>query len=315
MAAVDVPLDTQIDHRSQLLRRLVYQIHVEPFQPRFRRRTHGEEVTGWPARLKSYFWPSPKLDYAGTYTKMSPWYREVGELSEKLRSGRRWSRQDRSLACKLTLNMLRWGRMRKSRDFCPKIVENVFRQALGLDYEFPTPMNSGWSKVAALATAYLEGRTDQAPHVIWDSRVSTSLLWRLDRMLAETNNHEPKDLFPAIGAVIGRGGSRPRQLQLKWSNAYGSWTSQFAGSELVREIRDILSNEGYPDIHSLARYRWRPRYLVPQRPCYCLMEYPVSPLIIKPLQRPIQTRPSICQFFFQPLYLRFDVVNVRYRLH
>ena len=41
-------------------------------------------------------------------------------------------------------------------------------RALGLDYDFPTPMNSGWSKVAALATAYLEGSPDEAPHVIWN---------------------------------------------------------------------------------------------------------------------------------------------------
>lgn len=52
-------------------------------------------------------------------------------------------------------------------------------------------MNSGWTKVAAMATAFLEGEPDRAPHVIWDSRVSTAIVWRLDRMLAKIPGVDP----------------------------------------------------------------------------------------------------------------------------
>ncbi len=39
--------------------------------------------------------------------------------------------------------------------------------------------------MGALATAFLEGDPRRAPHAIWDSRVSTSLVFRLDEILAE----------------------------------------------------------------------------------------------------------------------------------
>ena len=75
--------------RSQLLRRLVDEIHEEPFQPQYRRQTVRSELMCWPDRLRSYFWPDPESGYTKTYDKMNPWYVEVGELSEMLRAGRR----------------------------------------------------------------------------------------------------------------------------------------------------------------------------------------------------------------------------------
>ena len=104
-------------------------------------------------------------------------------------------------------------------------------------------MNSGWTKVAALATAFLEGEPDRAPHVIWDSRVSTSIVWRFDRMLAATPDVDPRRPFPGLGVIGGRGGTRPRCLKLRWAHPYGRWWGQEAGSAIVREIRDVL-NEG-----------------------------------------------------------------------
>jgi hypothetical protein len=97
--------------------------------------------------------------------------------------------------------------------------------------------------VAAMATAFLEGERDRAPHVIWDSRVSTAIVWRLDRMLAETRGVEPKRSFPGLGIVGGRGGTRPRVLRLRWAHPYGRWWGQEAGTSVVREMRDVL-NEG-----------------------------------------------------------------------
>src|SRR5690606_22680933 len=129
--------------------------------------------------------------------------------------------QESESAAELAYSMLEWGRVTRQKEFSPDTVERVFRRALGVSSLW-APMSSGWSKVAALATAYLEGSSEGAPHVIWDSRVSSSLVRRLDTMLAELRL-DPKALFPGIGAVAGRGGSRAQGLktQLKWAHAYG----------------------------------------------------------------------------------------------
>jgi hypothetical protein len=108
-------------------------------------------------------------------------------------------------------------------------------------------MNSGWTKVAALATAFLEGEPDRSPHVIWDSRVSTSIVVRLDQMLIGRPADVPRRTFPDIGVVPGQGGKRrwPQPLHQSWARAYRSWPAQEAGSLLVREIRDQLNRGDY----------------------------------------------------------------------
>jgi hypothetical protein len=129
--------------------------------------------------------------------------------------------------------------------FSAETVETVFRRALGVGGGEGAPMNSGWTKVAAMATAFLEGEVDRAPHVIWDSRVSTSIVWRLDRRLAETQGVDARRLFPSLGVVGGRGGTRPRRLKFRWAHPYGRWWGQEAGSTMAREIRDVLNQGGH----------------------------------------------------------------------
>ena len=46
-------------------------------------------------------------------------------------------------------------------------------------------MNSGWTKVAAFASAHLESVPGRHPQVIFDSRVATAILSRLDSLLAK----------------------------------------------------------------------------------------------------------------------------------
>jgi len=107
-------------------------------------------------------------------------------------------------------------------------------------------MNSGWTKVAAFATVHLEGMPDRHPQAIWDSRVSTAIVWRLDQLLAAAGAAEVPDALRDIGAVPGRGGTRPRDLILRWRNGYGSWRCQFAGSRFVKAMRDVLNSRHRP---------------------------------------------------------------------
>ena len=237
--------------RHALVRELVESIHTEPFQPRYRRRPHGPTVVGWPARLLSYFWPTPAVDLVATNRAMDPWFERAGALARRLDDGSVWTDAQRDEATELARTMLRWGRVPPRVPLSPYVVEAVFQRALGRRLTPAPPMNSGWTKVAALATAYLESHSERYPHVIWDSRVSTSLVLRLDTLLRAHGHTGSSPLFPDVGLVPGRGGSRAERpvrsrLALSWPNGYGRWASQDAGSGLVCEIRNLLDAEAYP---------------------------------------------------------------------
>ena len=217
------------DVRRRLLAELAEQIDREPYQPHYRRRPVGSQVVGWPDRLRAYFWPSPDVDLAETEDRMAPWFEAAGRLSRRLEERGAWSGEERDAACEVAWKMLSWGRTTRQERFSGPVVESVFRRALGMPVRSDPPMNSGWTKVAALATAFLEGDPRRAPHVIWDSRVSTSLVFRLDALLIEQGREDAKRLFPRIGVVHGRGGSRApggarhaSRLHLRWSHAYGT---------------------------------------------------------------------------------------------
>ena len=232
--------------RQQLLSQLVNELHHEPLRLYYRKKPFGKPVTGWDSKLRSYFWPDPATNYAATHTLLEPWFSEAGQLSQRLLEGQNWTSEERTQAKDLAWEVLKWGGVTRQSLFSEDTVEAVFRRALGFKVSQPVPMNSGWTKVAALATAYLEDKAGARAHVIWDSRVSTSLVTRLDKLLVDAGHYQPKKLFPKIGPVTGRGGTRPRTFKLAWSHAYGSWQAQEAGSVLVRELRDLLNQGGYP---------------------------------------------------------------------
>lgn len=129
-----------------------------------------------------------------------------------------------------------------------KNVRAVFQDALDDNRASIALMNSGWTKVAAFATAHLEHVDGGKPHAIWDSRVATALIDRLDGQLSAQPAVHARTLFPDIGTVPGRGGSRPRTFALKWPSGYQRWSTQVNGSALVREMRDRLNaqNEQFP---------------------------------------------------------------------
>ncbi len=110
------------------------------------------------------------------------------------------------------------------------------------------PMSSGWTKVASFATDHTT-----LPQTIWDSRVSTSIVHRLDAILVDAGT-TPGSPAPYRDVMIvpGRGGSRPRPTHLDWNTAYPyrHWKAHFEGSEIVRDIVKILNTPGggYPRV-------------------------------------------------------------------
>jgi hypothetical protein len=184
--------------RTEYLTALMWQLEEKEFRPCWRRKPIGGPVRGWGQRLEAYFWPSPGTDYRKTAAIWQEFTDRARPLSERIEAGGSWTEKERSEAVKLALDMLSWGRVPQPT-FRAGTVESVFSSSLRGSAEAGTPMNSGWTKVAAFATAHREGHAEHHPQAIWDSRVSTSLVARLDALLASDGVEDSQELFPRVG--------------------------------------------------------------------------------------------------------------------
>lgn len=233
--------------RSAHVRALVHGLHTIPFQSMYRKKRFGAPVTGWDARLLAYFWPSPQHTYSDTARALRTIEGQAQVLAQVLVANGRWSPAQQEQAVALAETIFRWGGVPQDPvTVTATNVERVFRAALADDASASALMNSGWTKVAAFASACRETLGDGKPQVIWDSRVAASITTRLDAQLPV--DVAPESLFPGVGTVPGRGGSRPRSLSRRWPSAYRTWTGQVSGSAIVREMRDHLNDpaQGYP---------------------------------------------------------------------
>jgi hypothetical protein len=231
--------------RTQYLETLVKELDEQPFQPMYRKQPHKTPVTGWEARLKAYFWPAPCEGYRQSARGMQPIAEESRQLARALTVRGSWNEAEQRQAVALAYAIFAWGGVPQDpRTVTAESVRRVFQAALDNDDDANAHMNSGWTKVAAFATAHLEGAGAALPQTIWDSRVAAAITSRLDDLLPE--GVAPSHVFPGVGTVPGRGGTRPRTLSRPWPSGYRSWAGQVAGSQLVREIRDILNRGGYP---------------------------------------------------------------------
>lgn len=233
-------------NRHDHLEALVQRIHDEPYQPAYWKKPFGVPVVGWDARLKAYFWPHPSQGYSQSALGTVDFADAVRGLAEALAGDGHWNEVQQVKAIHLANAIFGWGKVPQDEDeVTPSNIEQVFRAALANDAAARAKMNSGWTKVAAFATAHLEGDGQQHPQVIWDSRVATAIVSRLDAQLGK--DATPASLFPGVGTVPGRGGTRPRALARQWPSGYRSWSGQVAGSAVVREMRDILNRgNDYP---------------------------------------------------------------------
>lgn len=235
-----------VSSRASLVSELVSWIHSDPFQPHYRLRPYGRMVTGWPDRLRSYFWPVPTRGYTETAAQTSSFAERAALLAAAILEARDWIEAENAAAIQLADDIFTWGGVTQSMVTAEK-VRAVFENAIaGAIVHARAPMNSGWTKLAAFASAHLEA--DCRAQVIWDSRVSTSVIERLDALLSGAGFAEPGALFPEIGLIPGRGGFRAERqdaLRLHWPNRYRSWSTQLAASSLIGEIREVLN--GHPD--------------------------------------------------------------------
>lgn len=228
--------------RALLVRDLVDWIHADPFEARYRGRALSPVIHGWADRLQSYFWPTPTVRVAATAALMAPLLADAAHLMAAGGAGP-WSTADDILAVQWAHRVFRWGGVPQSNG-TPARVRAVFDSVRAGHLLANAPMNSGWTKIAALASDSLPPAAQQ---VIWDSRVAHALIGRFDAMLhAAGHRGAPPASLQDIGRVPGRGGTRTdATYHLDWPYGYGRWPAQFAGSALVRDIRDELNRRGF----------------------------------------------------------------------
>lgn len=233
--------------RNELINRLVEEIEQEPFTCYYRRNPFGQKVEGWTRRLESYFWPRPECGFKDAVRETEAFTLRGAEI---VQAKRPWNQKTRKLAEEFAQSIFYWGGV-PQRNFSADQVFAVMLKALddgaSGKHLLTAPLNSGWTKVAAFLTAHLEQQNHS--QIIWDSRVSWSLVQRIDGLIPDGNQSLINERFSGIGKVPGRGGTRwKKQLRFAWPNAYANWSSQFAASKLAREIRDNLNNRGFAAI-------------------------------------------------------------------
>lgn len=238
-----------IENRADIARRLVDWIDTEPYQPRYRGHDFGEPVSGWAQRLQGYFWPKPSAHLDANRERLAPLLSTAAELAE---TAGHWTDAERKRAAAFAQDVFVWGGV-PQRPFPEEATELVFVSALTGKKLDRALMNSGWTKVAAFATAHLAADRQL---VIWDSRVAHSLIRRMDALLMANGHDAIPPYLADIGRVAGRGGTRNEvSYALRWSDGYGKWPSVFAGSALVREIRDELNRKR----HQPEAIKWTTR--------------------------------------------------------
>lgn len=227
---------------EEFVKALVAWIADAPYQAYYLKQPVGEAVAGWGERLSAFFWPKPRIDYSLYQASLNPLIYRVSELATTLDKGESWDQEWRDMAVKTSQELfLNSGTPQK--EVTIEHVEAVIQAALSADPRSTAKINSGWSYLASLATAHLEGQAGRLPMVHWNSRVASSILSRLDFLLTEAGVTKLGERFENIGSVPGWGGTRPRQYTLDWPNGYRCWKSQIAASKLVNQMAKHLNSE------------------------------------------------------------------------
>lgn len=239
-----LPEVTRQERRHEIINALVAEIQDAPFQAMYRKKATGTAaVWGWDNRLRAYHWPSPSFGYEETCSGLDKLMGTGEALARALQESGGWNASEEALAVQFAKDVFGWGGVPQDpATITAANVLEVFVDALAENRNSKALMNSGWTKVAAFATAFLEDLDGGKPQVIWDSRVASALIGRLDGLMPAGVHDSVRAIFPDIGTVPGRGGSRPKAFSMPWPLGYQRWATQVSGSALVREIRDILNN-------------------------------------------------------------------------
>lgn len=232
---------------TTIAEKLVEHIASVDFQYRPRRGPHGEIVKTWPERLRAYRWGAALEPFAD-FAQLKALEEIFAPCAQNLVEGGQWSEADKRALVAATQELFTWGRVLRGKGHAnPSVrtIETVIRTALEYEDVHNAPLDSAWTKLAAISTA-----RSHRPQVIFDSRVSVSLLRAIDAVCKRDPTMEPakQELqIKGLGFVPGRGGNRMeyvKALQTKgWRCGYRSWGAQFAASDLVRDMANALNDK------------------------------------------------------------------------
>lgn len=238
------------DDLRLLAERIVEQIHEHPsiYKPK---RAHGRVTAisqGWSERLRNYEWPYGTGFTVATH-QVADLTGGLRALSVKLDQGHELSLQDGDQLQQATHRVFEWGRVtRGASKENPNVhlISSVILSALRWRHINAAPMDSGWTKLAAFSTDWLEG-TDRTPQVIYDSRVANALLRNVEKLSKGDHSEWLAGIIPTLKnhlrTVRGRGGNRDQPHCFRWKSGYGQWDAQFFASFLVRMMRDALNKD------------------------------------------------------------------------
>jgi hypothetical protein len=235
---------TQVDNMvNQLVERMVEDIHKETFRAHYHRTPYGACVRGWNERLKAYFWPTPSSGWITACNEVERIIDQGRAAVERIARCQKSTLEQQAEAVQWANEVFAWGRVRQWNGVTWRNVYACIAAALSGNDASDAPMNSGWTKVAAFASAVAKknnfARGDVVQIAIWDSRVAASIIRRLDGLMPAGT--DPRRLFPYIGTVPARSGTRPGRLRLRWPNGYQSWRTEIAGSKLIECIQTVLN--------------------------------------------------------------------------
>lgn len=244
-----IPLSTYCDSLSPFEARFAGYLENEPFQIYDRRRRKvypAEAVQGLDKRLSSYFWPSPQVGFQDTEQVLKGFIAQAQVLSLDLGA-------NANAVLALFALICQWGGVRLPTQNANEVIRNL-QLAAKRSAQQPAAMNSAWTKLYAMF--YPDD------FVIYDSRVATALVAIAEAVFSDAELASFKTLYPGLGVIIGRGGSRPRTTRTVWRNAYLSWSAQLDANRLlaaivrsldtrsgltwnVRQLEAMLFMEGY----------------------------------------------------------------------
>jgi hypothetical protein len=213
------------------------------------KRGQTSRASGWCERLLQYRWGTGDGPFAD-WDRIQHLETILGQATAELADGRNWSSSEEQVVQEATRELFKWGGVLRGRGHNPPdvgMIKAVMLTAANYDNSFNAPMDSAWTKLAALSTASSEN-ANQPPQVIFDSRVSIALLEKIDA--ACTTSALPPSCKAnlqscGLGFVTGRGGNRQSRTEklykLGWKNRYMRWDCQFTASRVVAAICKALN--------------------------------------------------------------------------
>lgn len=244
---IDPSINRHLPDLTALAEILVRQIEDEPhvYIPRKERGHREVRSKGWRERLRKYEWkPRNGSDGIGEARQIAS---DFQPIAQKIDTGLPLTDQDHELLKSLARRTFEWGGVERGaskQNPTGDQVAAVIASALQWKQVNNAFMDSGWTKVAAFGTAWLED-ADRTPQVIYDSRVAAGLIHNVEKAILIHGKDWPDDFKAYVQDrlrwVPGRDANRLRSLQLRWKSGYKKWEPQFFGSLLVRLIRDALN--------------------------------------------------------------------------